>query len=88
MTHQSKFSVKTVGFEASHKIEIFRINIWQGEFPTENTGEDGYVFTCPVDEFPPNHFGLYNMAGNVWEWVQDDWQTDPQVNNSPQPFKY
>ncbi|ENN77245.1 hypothetical protein HUJ04_002522 [Dendroctonus ponderosae] len=53
-------------------------NIWQGEFPKENTAEDGYIFTCPVDKFPPNQFGLYNMAGNVWEWVQDDWQTDPQ----------
>ncbi|XP_060517129.1 formylglycine-generating enzyme [Cylas formicarius] len=52
-------------------------NIWQGEFPHENTGEDGYKFTCPVDEFSPNNFGLYNMAGNVWEWTQDDWQADP-----------
>ncbi|XP_066261558.1 formylglycine-generating enzyme [Euwallacea similis] len=53
------------------------INIWQGDFPKLNTVEDGYLFTSPVDEFPPNKFGLYNMAGNVWEWVQDDWQSDP-----------
>nr|CAH7712742.1 unnamed protein product [Callosobruchus chinensis] len=52
-------------------------NIWQGEFPKLNTVEDGYLFTSPVDEFPPNKFGLYNMAGNVWEWTQDSWQNDP-----------
>ncbi|CAH1117930.1 unnamed protein product [Phaedon cochleariae] len=52
-------------------------NIWQGEFPKINTEEDGYGFTCPVDEFPPNKFGLYNMAGNVWEWTQDNWLGHP-----------
>ncbi|CAG9771242.1 unnamed protein product [Ceutorhynchus assimilis] len=53
-------------------------NIWQGEFPKVNTLEDGFIFTCPVDKFPPNKFGLYNMVGNVWEWVQDGWQSDPE----------
>lgn len=50
-------------------------NIWQGEFPGVNTADDGYAFTCPVDAFPPNGFGLYSMAGNTWEWCADFWGT-------------
>jgi formylglycine-generating enzyme required for sulfatase activity len=46
-------------------------NIWQGTFPTENTRDDGFVGTAPVASYEPNGFGLYNMAGNVWEWCAD-----------------
>lgn len=48
-----------------------RCNIWQGDFPDHNTEDDGFAGTAPVTSYEPNGFGLYNVAGNVWEWCQD-----------------
>jgi formylglycine-generating enzyme len=53
-----------------------RCNIWQGDFPRHNIAEDGYEGTCPVDAFPPNGLGLYNVSGNVWEWCSDWFSAD------------
>lgn len=54
----------------------WRANIWQGEFPTTNTLDDGWLTTAPVRSFEPNGYGLWQTVGNVWEWTSDWFDPD------------
>lgn len=57
-------------------------NWWQGSFPERNTVEDGFLSRAPVKSFAPNGYGLYDVAGNVWEWATD-WFDESYYAESP-----
>ena len=59
-------------------------NWWQGQFPWQNTVDDGFEGTAPVGSFPANDFGLHEMAGNVWEWTSD-WYGAAHAEDADKP---
>ena len=63
-------------------LEGSRMNSWQGDFPYQRREGDGYATTSPVRSFEPNGYGLYDVAGNVWEWVSDWYRADTYARRS------
>jgi sulfatase modifying factor 1 len=68
-----------------HPAGTIMANVWDGpDFPWHSTGESGFEGTSPAGSFPPNGYGLFDMAGNVWEWT-DDWYTSSHPMDSDKP---
>ncbi|HEY5405309.1 MAG TPA: formylglycine-generating enzyme family protein [Pyrinomonadaceae bacterium] len=60
----------------------YMANTWQGEFPSDNTTDDGFDWTAPVGSFPANGYGLFDTIGNVWEWTTDWYQEHGKITDT------
>lgn len=72
---------------------VAKANTWEGAFPYFNTERDGYIRMAPVASYKPNAYGLYDMAGNVWEWcadwyANDYYKTSPYINPDGPAYSY
>ena len=66
------------------ELGVSKCNFWQGKFPYLNLNVDGYIGAAPVKSFPPNGYGLYDIAGNVWEWCADLYNNSYYIQLSKQ----
>ena len=62
-----------------------RLNHWEGRTHQENSGADGWIYVSPVRAYPPNRWGIYDPAGNVWQWVADWYADDTFAQNARVP---
>ncbi len=67
----AKGGLKNATFTWGNTYSPNKANTWQGKFPYKNLEQDGYYSTAPVESFEANGYGLFDMAGNVWEWTVD-----------------